>query len=354
MTRQLKDLMDQAVADNPPPPAQLSPSSLLETGRRQRRRRRQGLVAGASAGAAAVAAGALMLPSVFAGAADDGAPPSAEAHETEPAPLPDFYEELPEPDDNQELSWDSYYADGETTESTAEYDAALWDWMDAHRPGLEYVTASDSYDAEWERVMTRYLQRVWMDTEVGEGNFQGESLDDFSRPIYTLSSYGKDNAFMELPTFQFPDQPAPEHFEIAIYPEGTFVPGDGEDLEYLISCENTDLTGREGEYHRDRQCDYVGDEDSPELIQMQETLTVDASLDSAEPTVQQAREIVFFREDGTAVTVRSEARLYTELVIEEYEKLGPDDLTDLDGHDPAFDLDDLEDLARSLPDAPVE
>lgn len=282
------------------PPMSVTSGDLAKHGRRRLVGRNLGMATGLTAIVALGMVGVLTLPSAFASttgqAANQGNTDQAEQPEF---PLPD---DLPEPP--EKYFWGGFAtAQGDEVSSDAAdaYGDAFRDWFDENR---------DTPIEDWPGMAIKY--RVLMTK--AEAETVGEPF-----PFYGIVNEEAEEAV------QYGGERY--HTGLRVYPRGNFKKGDGDTYEHLYTCEDGVYENDQPEY-----LDYTCDEkvapngDKYAMITKKHT--------GRDKTIELEYRVVLFRQDGTAVEVRS--------VVD-----GGGSSVD---SEPKLSLDELLDLALSMPD----
>lgn len=316
MTEEIK----QMFAEHEPAPGRtlgFDPDDLVAGGRRRRKRRAVGIAAGAVLTVAALTAGALALPQFVTDRSDAAADDKVEQPEY---PFPD----LKPPDDGFYYEIHPSREEGERSKAADEYGKAFTEW---------FASEQDLTFTDWPgmRVDEDEVLLFEANTE-NNGTLIGDPL-----PRYRIGPTGYDD---EMPVdfeHRFGDRKVSDFLSLTVYPRGSFLDGSGDAVGHLANCEDT--TGEETIL--DVTCTESTGPDGEKII-ASDTINKERKTGDI---WQKFRTVVVYRADGTAVMTNDS--------IPGFDGEGAHSTLDPD-LDPYLSIDDLTDLALSMPDTVVK
>lgn len=318
MTEDIKQLFTEHRIDAERP-LRIDAETVAQGGRRRRKRRTVGMVAAAVVAVVALTAGTVTLPQYFSGSSDAAVKPDEQPSH----PLPDL-----EPLEDGDVYLAGIVADdeGKPSEAADAYGDAYVEWFEKEM-SVEFE--------QWPgmRVFEEEVE-IWDDKK----NTTVET-DEFWPPRYRIGTASGGGVGGPLSGFShsFGGDEFYDQLSLTVYPRDGFLPDSGEGAQYLQNCEDrkynnttyeqtcTEAAGPAGERILRGVTEHVTDD--PHLPLLERTLTV-----------------TVFRKDGTAVQVGT---MVPGVSMEgSIAKVDPD-------YEPELDLDELTDLALSMPDAIV-
>lgn len=290
------------------PPLGLDSEALARKGRKHLRVRRLSAVGGLTAAVAVVAAVAVTLTGL---ATPSPADEAADGVEQPEYPLP----ELPEPPEGAEYRWNDVLGTTETSTAATAYGESFRDWFADN--GMEL--------AHWPGTAIGSRELFGGNPAESDWDFEGITI-----PYYGIKSRVDPEDFATMADAGRVGYGEDDTVSLRVHPRGSFEPGAGDTYEYLATCTDDVALGiNDGWRDADYTCDETTGPDGELVLRQHAVFEHDHGL---WVTVNR---VIVFRADGTAVEVDDEVRSDAESSL-------------------PLSLDELTDLALSMPDAIVE
>lgn len=221
MNRDIKELLNEAVKDEPPAKP-LDVDALTAKGSRRLRSNRLGVAGAALSTVAVVTAAALLLPGSSGG---NGNPDNSAPAATEPVEVrqPEF--PIPELDPDRKYRYES--VESSETAETAQLSGAFWETMIERYPELKVLDLDSNEllsDPEQFPVMKRNQSDLWLldeDTDYPHSYMSDDrETKVFTKPVYGFSANAGLYGALYLLTDE--DREVYDEIDLSIHPAGSF------------------------------------------------------------------------------------------------------------------------------------